>query len=752
MTRIAPCLMIAVLVAAVGTASLAAGELTIRSGLADYQVFQRDADGNASVAFTGALANGATGRVESMVIAQRTGATLREWEEVGASRRGRVEGAIRSLPTGGPYTILLRVVAPSGKVIADAQLRHVLVGDLWILAGQSNMEGIGDLREAEDPSIFVNCYGFDEKWTIAADPLHWLLDSPDPVHHGGRSPSELAKARAAAKRDPQTGGGLGLPFAKELVACTGVPIGLVPCAHGGTSMEQWDPAKRDQGGASLYGSMYRRFKAVGGKVRGVLWYQGEADANQTAVRLFRERFLAFVASVRRDFGDPDLPFYYVQLGRYVTANENPYWNAVREEQRLCAAQLAHAGMVASIDLPLDDPIHISTAGHKRLGRRLALLVLRELFGYRDIQPGPQLADISIVPFRHPCYRLHFAGANGRLCRSTAPAGFSIRNSEGEDLRLIYKMEASSTEPSIDLYLRQAPPPDAYLWYGWGLDPICTVTDELDMALPAFGPVDLSQVALETFLKRAEASPADPSLPAMLPQVVSLARNGQPRILPLVRAVVEASSPDLQLVRQPFLFALGDLSAWNLYLAEARSASLARRKELARTWASSAHFPALSCRFISMWKVVGPFDNSDDAGFDRPFGPEKSGPECSSYEDGLGGNVVWQPAEANREGFLDLTSCFPVKENAVAYAFAEVEAAEEMESLLLLGSDDGVALWVNGELVHREHIHRAAAPAQDLCVVRLRRGVNTVLAKVEQAGGDWGLYLQLVDTRGALRCE
>jgi sialate O-acetylesterase len=594
------------------------------------------------------------------------------------------------------------------------------------------MQGIGDLREAEDPSISVNCYGFDEKWGIAADPLHWLLDSPDPVHHGGRTPSELAKARAAAKRDAQTGAGLGLPFAKELVARTGVPIGLVPCAHGGTSMEQWDPAKRDQGGASLYGSMYRRFKAVGRKLRGVPCYQGESDANQTAARLFRERFLAFVAAVRRDFGNPELPFYYVQLGRYVTANENPYWNVVREEQRLCAVQLTHAGMVASIDLPLDDPIHVSTAGHKRLGRRLALLVLRDLFGCRDIWPGLQLADISIVPFRYPCYRLHFVGANGRLCRSTPPMGFSIRSSEGEDLRLIYKLEASSSEPSIDLYLRQARPPDAYLWYGWGLDPHCTVTDELDMALPAFGPVELSQVTLETLVKRAEVSPADPSLAAMLPQVVSLARNDKQRIHPLVQAVVKASPPELRLVRQPFVFALGDLSAWDLYLAQARSASLARRKELARTWTTSAHFPGLSCRFTTKWQVVGPFDNGDDAGLDRPYGPERS-----SYEDGLGGTVAWQPAEANREGFLDLTACFAVKENAVAYAFAEVQATEELETLLLLGSDDGVALSVNGELVHREHVHRAAAPAQDLFVVRLRRGVNMVLAKVEQAGGIGG---------------
>lgn len=728
------------------------GYLKLDSGLTDYQVFQRDENGCAAITFAGTVGDKVTGRVTARLVAQHTGAPVSDWGQVGTCRRGHVEGTLLGVPTGGPYVVELRVVDAGGKVVAERQVRHVLVGDLWVLAGQSNMEGVGDLRQAEEPSVLVNSYGMDERWGIAAEPLHWLLDSPDPVHQGGRSPEELARARLAAKRTRQTGAGLALPFAKELVARTGVPIGLVPCAHGGTSMEQWDPAKRDLGGASLYGSMYRRFKAVGGKVRGVLWYQGESDANQTAAQVFRERFLNFVAAVRRDFGDPHLPFYYVQLGRYVTANENHYWNVIREQQRLCAAELDRAGMVASIDLPLDDPIHISTAGHKRLGRRLALLVLRDLFGHHEIQPGPQLADISIVPFRYPCYRLAFAGVNGRLCTPVPPAGFSIRTAQGEDLRLIYKVEVSAQEPYIDLYLRQAPPPEAYLWYGWGLDPHCTITDELDMALPAFGPIEVNRVAVETFVKRAEASPTDPSLAGMLPQVVSLAGSDTPRLLPLVRAVVQASPQDAQKMRQPFLFGLGDLSAWDSYLSEARSASLARRKELARAWATSAHFPALSCRFVTRWRVAGPFDNRDDTGLDRPFGPENAGLRRASYEDGLGGAVAWQRAQTSREGFLDLTACFEVKENAVAYALAEVDAEREGEALLLLGSDDGVAVWVNNELVHKEHVHRAAAPAQDLVVVRLRPGVNTILVKVEQVGGDWGLHLQLVDPWSLLHYE
>ncbi len=107
---------------------------------------------------------------------------------------------------------------------------------------------------------------------------------------------------------------MGLSFAVEMVKRTGVPIGLIPCAHGGTSMSQWDPTLKDKGGDSLYGAMIRRFQTIGGKVAGVVWYQGESDASPSAAPKFPTKFEEFVAAVRRDFGQPDLPFYMCRSG------------------------------------------------------------------------------------------------------------------------------------------------------------------------------------------------------------------------------------------------------------------------------------------------------------------------------------------------------------------------------------------------------------------------------------------------------
>jgi quinoprotein glucose dehydrogenase len=70
--------------------------------------------------------------------------------------------------------------------------------------------------------------------------------------------------------------------------------------------------------------------------------------------------------------------------------------------------------------------------------------------------------------------------------------------------------------------------------------------------------------------------------------------------------------------------------------------------------------------------------------------------------------------------------------------------------LLLGSDDGVRVWINGELVHTNPAYRAAAPDQDRVSVRLKKGWNKVLLKVLQGAGGWGYYLRFADPGGELR--
>ncbi len=745
--------VLAILIAIVRLSLAAGAEFTITAGLADYQVYQRDDGDQADIRFSGTCSLAGAVQLRGRVLDSRLFVTVVEWQKIAEIKSGRFTAVIAGVPVGGPFIVEVAAARSNGENISLLQRQNILVGDLWILAGQSNMQGVGELDRAETSSILVNSYGYDERWAVASEPLHWLLDSVDPVHQLGLTGKALTDARLGMKKNAQVGAGLGLAFAKAMVLATQVPVGLVPCAHGGTSMEEWDPAKKEAGGQSLYGSMYRRFAAVGGKVKGVLWYQGESDASAAAAPLYSRRMQNLLQAIRRDFKAPDLPFYYVQIGRFCISNDNGYWNDIREQQRSLAKSIPHTGLVAAIDLELDDLIHVSTDGLKRLGQRLANLALRDLFGRQDLASGPELDGVTLVPFRFSRFRLTFANCNGMLRSSGRVSGFTIRDSHGSDLHLIYKMAVAEDGRAIDLYLREAPPAGAMLWYGYGLDPLCTITDSRDMALPAFGPMAIDPIVYQSFVYMVRQNPGNEQLTVMLPQVFATARQDaerQKELRPLIDRMVESLKPSDQLCYAPYQFALSNFSQWDAYVRKMGQLPLAERKQWAKAWLAAAQFPSLSCPFVKQWQVAGPFDNSGDKFFDKAYGPESNPALSAQYKDGLHGSVRWQAASAEDNGYLDFCKLLPVPKDAIVYAQAQVESQRDADVLLLFGSDDAAAVWVNGKEVHREHLHRPAQPGSDLMIVNLVKGRNDILVKVDQEGGDWGLYLQLVDKDGLLK--
>ncbi len=439
---------------------------------------------------------------------------------VGASLPG--EGKGLSVPIGGPYTISITAQAkdstPDGVIVPITfQVGPIFVGDLWVLAGQSNMEGVGNLEDVTPPNDKVTLLGMDGQWRRAEEPLHWLVDSPDPVHSG--DPATRAERAAAQHKNRVKGAGLGLPFGVVLSAATGIPIGLVATAHGGTSMKGWDPARKDEGGKSLYGSMLGQVDRAGGKVRGMLWYQGESDANPEAAKVYPKVFAGFINSVRSDLGAPDLPFYLVQIGRVIRAGDPTAWNAVQEAQRRIPDRVPHTAVVPSIDLELDDGIHVGTQGLKRLGTRLARIAERELYGragattpgfdrvmrYGDRTLIIKFSGVNRVPVSAPASaatgpRLSgpsLAPSQGQSLSGLQPArhiaGFSIRKDDGIEIPLIHDAAVGPSQDTVILKLSGAIPKGSMLWYGYGFDPYCTLTDALDMAVPVFGPIPLDDV-------------------------------------------------------------------------------------------------------------------------------------------------------------------------------------------------------------------------------------------------------------------
>ena len=88
--------------------------------------------------------------------------------------------------------------------------------------------------------------------------------------------------------------------------------------------------------------------------------------------------------------------------------------------------------------------------------------------------------------------------------------------------------------------------------------------------------------------------------------------------------------------------------------------------------------------------------------------------------------------------------------AVGYIFTYVYAPKAMESVLLLGSDDAITVWLNGIDIHRNDIVLPTIPDQHVIPCQLKAGWNTLLCKIGQNGGLWGLYLRFADADGVLR--
>lgn len=149
-------------------------------------------------------------------------------------------------------------------------------------------------------------------------------------------------------------------------------------------------------------------------------------------------------------------------------------------------------------------------------------------------------------------------------------------------------------------------------------------------------------------------------------------------------------------------------------------------------------------FITDWLIIGPYPNEGCKGFDALYPPE----QAPSLEEALR-VAEWKRASV-RDGVLNFLPHFKPNTNVVAYALALIESPREMATELLVGSDDGVKVWLNGKLVHNNHAHRGLTVDQDRVAVRLRQGRNWLLVKVENGGGDWALAVRVRDPDGVLK--
>ena len=375
--------------------------------------------------------------------------------------------------------------------------------DIWLLAGQSNMAGSGFREPYETPSDRVWLFNLRDEWQIAEEPLwgdrYEAVDDAFAIMRSEipRATPEYRRQQAVGFREKlvhsQSGAGLGLTFGKAISTATGRPVGLLFCAKGDTRMEEWDPEFNGTPYMALYKATLRRIRQVNRPLTGVLWYQGESDTFDDKGDCYAERLRRLVAALRRDTGQPDLPFFYVQIANCFSQPEAelPQWNLVQELQRQLEPELAPGGLCPAVDLPLGDGIHLSTAGQQRLGRRLAKLVRRQLYDDRYYEIGPRPIAIERHP-ADPCLvTVRFANVNGRLLPADRVAGFSLIE-PGKNRNLVCCARVDAANPTaVRLFTIAPPPAGSQLRYGQGLTCFCNLVDEQDCAAPVFGPWPLS---------------------------------------------------------------------------------------------------------------------------------------------------------------------------------------------------------------------------------------------------------------------
>lgn len=333
-------------------------------------------------------------------------------------------------------------VAAGGEVI---ELADVLVGEVWIGSGQSNMEWT------------MNQISADEDIAAAADEGLRLFTVQRGVAEEPRGDMRASASwRAASAESVRPFSAVAYYFGqvlrRELEG--DVPVGLIVSAWGGTPAEAWTPldaleaeprlspllerwgnqidndagqANSPHRPANLYNAMIAPMTDL--SLRGVIWYQGESNVPRAAQ--YRTLFPLMIESWRQAFGQGDFPFLFVQIApfRYHEAwNRDPADAAeLWEAQMLTLKSVANTGMAVTTDISQVDDIH--PVNKVDVGRRLARWALAYTYNMDVVPSGPIYTHHAI---EGEAVRLHFDYAAGlRSSDSQALTHFTVAGRDGE---------------------------------------------------------------------------------------------------------------------------------------------------------------------------------------------------------------------------------------------------------------------------------------------------------------------------------
>ena len=150
------------------------------------------------------------------------------------------------------------------------------------------------------------------------------------------------------------------------------------------------------------------------------------------------------------------------------------------------------------------------------------------------------------------------------------------------------------------------------------------------------------------------------------------------------------------------------------------------------------------KYITDWWLIGPFDNTNRKGIEKVYPPEEEFITGKSYPGRNNKKVSWLQYDGKSDEYISLAKLFKPSDEGVAYARRVFNLKNEAILKIGLGTNDGVKMWVNGKLVHKNIIGRPALPNEDVVSVSFNEGENVVLLIIDQLGGSWGFYFSLLN--------
>ena len=334
-------------------------------------------------------------------------------DSVTAFNSGKWKAKISTPAAGGPYTITIK-----GR-INTIVLENILIGEVWVCSGQSNME-MSNTKQIQDelPNSKNDNIRF---FTVAKKTSSYPQD-----HADGQwvSCNEETLRRFSAA---------GYFFGKKLNMDLNVPIGLIQSAWSGTPVELWEPGEvidsdpvmieaatkikdvtyRPNKPGFIYNAMI--YPISNYTIAGVIWYQGEG--NTPRAYAYEKMFTGMIGAWRKQF-EQDFPFYYVQIAPYASY-ETPYEAALLMEQQTRTLSYPKTGMVVITDL-VDNIKSQHPLNKLDVGLRLANIALAET--YKKNIPAPV--------YLNPKYKsMEVSKGKINLYFDHAPNGFMVKGDE-----------------------------------------------------------------------------------------------------------------------------------------------------------------------------------------------------------------------------------------------------------------------------------------------------------------------------------